>query len=159
MARTISAAALSALLAQQTKQVFLTLLDISHSGFANTFHFVNNPVPIVSNGSIYQPFPFMLDLPEDTAERPPRANLVVGNVTREIMDEIRTISANERIRVDFHVIMASEPDNYVDTFANYELQNISYDALTIQGELILGDFLTEPFPPDRFTPNLFPALF
>ena len=55
--------------------------------------------------------------------------------------------------------MASEPDNYVDTFANYELQNISYDALTIQGELILGDFLTEPFPPDRFTPNIFPALF
>lgn len=159
MARTLSSAALAALLAQQTEKVFLTLMDISHSGFASTFHFVDNPVAITSNSTAYAPFPFALTLPEDTAERAPVARLVVGNVTREIMDEIRSVSGNERIQVDFHIIMTSEPNTYLATFSNYELRNIVFDALTVQGELILGDFLSEPFPPDRFTPNLFPALF
>lgn len=159
MARTLSSAALAALLAQQTEKVFLTLLDISHSGFASTFHFVDNPVSITSNSTTYEPFPFALTLPEDTAERAPVARLVVGNVTREIMDEIRSVNGNERIQVDFHVIMTSEPNTYLATFSGYELHNIGFDALTVQGELILGDFLSEPFPPDRFTPNLFPALF
>lgn len=159
MARTLSSTALAALLAQQTNKVFLTLLDISHSEFASTFHFVDNPVSITSNSTTYEPFPFTLTLPEDTAERAPVARLVVGNVTREIMDEVRSVNGNERIRVDFHVIMTDEPDTYIATFSNYELHNIVFDALTVQGELILGDFLSEPFPPDRFTPNLFSALF
>ena len=185
MARTLSSKALAALLAQQTEKVFLTLLDISHSKFASTFHFVDNPIPIIANGYIYEPFPFALTLPDDNAERAPQARLVVGNVTREIMDEIRSVGGSERIRVGFHILMSGqvttefllletgdflllengdklvldEPVEVIASYSNYELRNIGFDALTIQGDLILGDFLTEPFPPDRFTPNLFPALF
>jgi len=159
MARSIPTAVLEAMLAQQTGEVFLVLLDVSHSGFASTYHFVNNPVSITSNSTTYQPFPFTLTLPEDSAERAPRATITFGNVTREIMAEVRSVSGNERIQVDFHIIVASSPNDYVATFTNYELHNIVYDAMALSGELILGDFLAEPFPPDRFTPNLFPALF
>jgi len=186
MARSLSTAAKEAILAQQTSKVFLTLLDISHSEFESTFHFVDNPIPVIANGYIYEPFPFALTLPDDNAERAPQARLVVGNVTREIMDEIRSVGGGERIRIDFHILMSGqvateefllletgdflllengdklvqdEPVEVVASYSNYELRNISFDALAIQGDLILGDFLTEPFPPNRFTPNLFPALF
>jgi len=120
---------------------------------------VNNTESITSNGTVYTPFPFAVVLPDDNEDNGPQGRLAVGNVDRTIIDDLRSISGSERIQVTIQIIMSDEPDTPLATYNNFELRNIDYDAFTVTGDLSLVDFLSEPFPSDRFTPNFFPGLF
>jgi len=160
MARTLSSAALASMLAQSTGEAYLTLLNLSHSEFpSGSFYFVNNPVAITSNSQIYSPFPFQLTLPDDSEDAGPRAQLQIDNISREIVQYVRSVDGAERIGVAFSVIMSSEPDTLIADYSGFELRNISFDAMALTGDVSLASFLDEPFPSDKFTPNLFPGLF
>jgi len=160
MGRSLTTAQLQALFSQSTSKVFLALLDLDHSSFASgNYRFVNNTESITSNGTVYTPFPFAIVLPDDNENNGPRGRLAVGNVDRTIIDDLRSMGGSERIKVTIQIIMSDEPDTPLATYNNFELRNVDYDAFTVTGDLSLVDFLGEPFPSDRFTPNLFRGLF
>mgnify|MGYP006395567189 FL=1 len=160
MARTFSSAALASMLAQSTGVAYLTLLNLSHSEFpSGSFYFVNNPVAITSNGQVYAPFPFQITLPDDSEDAGPRAQLQIDNISREIVQYVRSVNGAERIGVSFSVVMSSELDVLLADYPGFELRNISFDVHTLTGDVSLASFLDEPFPSDKFTPNLFPGLF
>ena len=158
MARGLSASVLRELYSQSTDEAFLLLLTITHSTFT-TLRLVNNTENITSNGKTFEAYPFAIVLPDDTPERAPRASLVFGNVTRELIGELRTLTGKERIKIRIDVIMASDPDTLLVTHDDFSLRNVNYDEQSIKGELTLEDFLGEQFPGDRFSPAHFPALF
>lgn len=159
MARTMSAAALTALGAQQTSEVFLNLLDISLTigGAMQQYHFVNNTQPITRNGVVYTPLGFKVVLPRE-GEEVTAATISIDVVDREVIEIMR--KAEDIPTVSFIIILASNPDGGPEAGPfNFQLKKVSYNHMSLQAELSTGNHLDGAFPRVIKTPYFFPALF
>lgn len=144
-------------MAQETGEVFLFLLQLSHPSMT-TLRFVNNTVDITSGGETYQAFPFDLAIPDDTADELPRVQLTIDNIDRRIVEAVRSIDTPAMFTLS--VIRAADPDTAIAGPYECTLRNVTYTALTVQGDLWpFEDVLNERFPQHDFTPAHFPALF
>ena len=157
MARSVSATLEAAVYAQQTDEIFLILLAISHADMSETLRFVNNTEDVVSGGETYTAFPFAIDLPSDTEDSLPSVQLVIDNIDRSIIEELRSIDSAPTIAVS--VILSSAPDTIECGPLSFSLKSIDYDAKVITAQLGFEDILNEPFPAGTFTPTDFPGLF
>lgn len=140
-----------------TTDVILVLLTISHSDLSSPIRVVNNTENITSRGNEFIGYPFDVILPDNRDDAPPRAQLTIDNVSREIAQAIRTISS--RATIEIEVIRASDPDTVEHDFPNFQLDNVTWNALTVSGELVLENLTQEPFPARNFTPADFPGVF
>lgn len=154
--RTLSNAARTAIYAQQTDKVFLIILDISHADFADTIRIVNDYSDVTSNGNVYTAFPFTVTLPKES-EEVTKATLVIDNVSRTLIDEIRTITTPPD--VSLNIILSDTPDIVEVGPFNFKLKQVTYDQLTIQGSLDFEDVLFGNFPNETFTPQNHPGMF
>lgn len=135
---------------------FLVLLEIDHADLADPLRFVNNTEDVTSNGESYTAFPFDISLPTDSDESPPRARLVIDNVSREIGEVIRDLDTAPTITI--YVIRMDDFDAVEITLPSFTLRNVQYDVMQVSGELELEDLTREPFPARTFSPAEFPGL-
>lgn len=135
---------------------FLLLLTIDHDDISEPIRVVHNTEDVVSNGETYVAFPFTLTLPTDRDDSPPRAQLVIDNVSREIGETIRTISTPPTVMIQ--VVQLADPDQVEMEIPSMVLRNVQFDAMTVTGDLELEDLSREPFPARYFTPAEFPGL-
>lgn len=159
MARTMSSAALAAISAQQTSEVFLYLLDIviSVGGVSTPYRFVNDFVPLVRKGNRYDPLGFKITLPQE-GENIQGAKVTIDAVDRRIIQVLR--EADTMPKVSFILILASNPDG--DPEAGpfiFDLSNVSYNKTSLSADLSIGNHLDGVFPRVIKTPYFFPALF
>lgn len=159
MARSLSAAARSAMFAQQTGEAPIVLLELSHPEFADVIRVCSNDLAIVSRGSTYVPFPFDIVLPDDADDAVPRVTLRIDNVDRRIVQELRGISGGSPVSVALFVVLASSPNVVEIGPLEFTLRDAEYSAATVEGTLLYEDVLNKPFPAESFTPPRFPALF
>ncbi len=157
MSRQVSAAARAAMFAQETGEVFLELIEISHADLAEPMRFVYNPVAIVHDGHAYQPAAFRYEAPADVEGQARSARLSIDNVNRAVVVVIRSLTSPPTIVAK--LVLASSPD--VVEVGPYEflLRNVSYDAATISGELYDGDQGQIACPGITYTPYDFPGLY
>ncbi len=156
MPRTLSNAALASMNAQQTGDVWLVLLTLSHATMPTPIRLVNNNEDVASRGNTYIAFPFEVELPGEDPDQPPKAMLRIDNVDRRVVQTIRSIVAPPTVTLE--VILASAPDNVEVSFTNMTLRNAQYDASTVSGELTFDSIYTEPVTL-TMTPNRFPGMF
>lgn len=154
MPRNVSTAALRAMYAQQSAEVFLALLDINVSPVIRV---VNNTEEIVSGGNTYSAFPFDIPLPGDREGETPRFTLRIDNVDRSIVQAIRGIT--EGPAIDLKIVLASSPNIIEAGPFPLQLKNADWDKLVVEGELSYEDFDDEPYPGRSYVPALFPGLF
>ena len=155
--RSLSLATRQALMAQETGEVFLFLVALSHPSMI-TMRFVNNQVDIVSAGETYMAFPFDLTIPDDSADELPRVQLAIDNVDRRIVEAVRTIFSPATLTLK--VIRAAEPDVAVAGPYVCALRNVGYNAMTVTGDLWpFEDVNNEIFPQHAFDPAHFTGLF
>ncbi len=157
MSRAISHLAGRAARAQETGEVFLLLLTITHASLAVPIRVVNNTVNITSLGETFVAFPFQIQLPDEHEDSPPRMRLVIDNVDRTIVQSLRPLTSPPTVQLD--VCLASQPNTIEASFPGFQLQSVGYDAFAVEGDLSLDDIVTEPFPEGSFTPQYFPGLF
>lgn len=157
MTRTTSATFKAAVFAQETGEAFILLITISHDDLDDDIRVCSDGQQVTSNSLDYEAFPFQLTLPEVTEDGPPRARLVIDNVDKQIVEAVRTITTPPTVKIE--LVLASDPDTVEASFDDFVLRNIQYDMLTVQGELLLEVFETEPFPSAGFYPSNFPGLF
>tara|TARA_B100000700_G_scaffold189815_1_gene209165 strand:- start:36360 stop:36824 length:465 start_codon:yes stop_codon:yes gene_type:complete len=143
--------------AQETSEVFLALLTISHPDIDPSIRVVNNTENITSRGEEFVAFPFEPVLPDQREDAPSRARVVIDNVTREVAQAVRSTSTPPDMLLE--VIRAADPDTVELTWPNFQLRNVKWDAGTLSGDLVLEDFTAEPYPAGRFSPASFPGLF
>lgn len=134
----------------------LVLLAIDHADLVGTLRFVNNTEDVTSNGDVYLAFPFDVSLPDASEDAPPRARLVIDNVSREIGQAIRSISSPATVTIS--VIRQDAPDTVEATWPAMRLTSVSYDALTVEGALEPEDLTREPYPAHTFSPAEFPGV-
>lgn len=156
MSRTISSSGWAAIAAQQTDTVFLIVLELVMGG--QTIRLVNNSESISYGGNTYTAFPFSPVLPFDENGQVSEAQIAIDNVSRTLIDELRDndepMSANLRV-----LNMSTNPPTEEAAFEGYELRDVQYDALTVNGRLTLENFLGEPYPYQTMTPSTYPGQF
>lgn len=157
MPRTISLPAMQAAMAAQTGEVFLILLQLDHASLGSPLRFVNNNVNVTSGGNVYTAYPFEAVLPDDVEGREPGAEIRIDNVSREIMDEIRTFQSPPLMTLS--VILESSPNTIEWGPLEFETRGVTYDAQTITIQLAYSAFTQEPFPYLVFDTINFPGMF
>ena len=157
MPRTVSLSAMQGAMAQETDEVYLILLDIDHADLPSTLRFVNNDSDVTSNSNLYTAFPFEATMPDDKDDKEPSAELRIDNVSRDLIDEIRSISSPPTMTLS--VILASTPDNVEWGPLEFDTLGVTYDAQSITFTLGYSTFVREPFPYKTFDTINFPGMF
>lgn len=153
---TTSAELRASAFASETADVWLLLLTITHAALAEPIRIVNNNENIDSNGETFTAFGFDISLPVDSPERAPQARITIDNVSRELIETLRSLTSSPTVRFDF--IRAAAPDVLELTWTNFQLQDVVWDAQQITATLSQADLVTEPFPAHTFTPAFFRGL-
>ena len=143
--------------AVETGEVFLSLLEFTHSDMPEPIYFVDNTVAVVSNGITYEPYPFRITLPEDKQGVLPSVQLTIDNVDQRLIEAVRGFS-NPPV-VTLKIILASEPDNIEIQLDNLKLRNLTFNAFTITGSLVLDSPMGRRFPSGVYNPKQYLALF
>ena len=154
---TLSITARAALAAEDTDEVFVTLLTLDNADFASPVRVCSNSENVISNGNTFVPCPFDLALPDSPEEGPSTASLVIENVSREIIDEIRLTATP--ITVLIEIVLASSPNTIELALPNFLLRAIEANAETISGELLTDDTSNDAWPTDRMDPGRVPGIF
>ena len=153
----VSINAMHAMFAQQTGEVFLVCLTITHPSIT-TQRLVNNTQPVVRSAGTYQPYPVQLSLPAQLDDQLPTVDIVVDNVDREVLQQIREVSGVPKVTME--VILASSPDTVEAGPFDFSLKQASYDVLAITGTLgYEDDILNQRVPAMSYTPSNSPGLF
>jgi len=143
--------------AEETADGLLALLTIDHPTLTTPIRVVHNTVDIISRGDSFTAFPFELVLPTSDPDSPPRAQLVIDNVSREIGQVIRQIPSAATVLIE--VVRLAAPDELELSFPTLKLINIRLDVAKVTGDLISEDLQIEPYPAFTFSPAQFPGLF
>lgn len=151
MSRTLSTNNVVSLTAQESDVVFLILLTISHPDLSEDIRVVNNNENITSRGNEYIAFPFDIALPSDADTLSANVQLRIDNVDRQIVQAVRKISSPASVSIE--VVSSDDWDNVELSNLNMKLVHVSYDSLTVEGELVLDDILNEGFPADSYLPS------
>lgn len=160
MSRSLSSAMTAMASAQETGQVLLALITITHSSLAGgPLRLVQDLQPLTSNGLLYTAFPFQIRLPDDTDDGPATVLLTIDNVDRSILVAIRSLAPNSPPTVDVQLVLASQPNTVEIEILGLTLRSITGDAIQIEGELRMDEEDIAPFPEGSFTPQDFPGLF
>lgn len=165
--RTLSLTMRRALAAQDSGEVAIVLLTISHPSL---------PVPIrvssdatqrlsdtplqygtVSRGQTYLFCPLSISLPDDVGERAPAAQIQIENVSRDLIALIRSTTSRATVRIE--LVLASTPGTVEVAFPQFDLGNVSYNSDVITLELSMDSMTSIPYPSGTFDPASFPALF
>lgn len=158
MPRTLTTSIKRALFASQTGEAWLLLIKLDHADMADPILVTSDGVPTVRGADTYVPFPFMLDLPDEPEDTPPRGRLSICNVDRSVLEAIQTISGDP-MTVTITAVPASEPDETLAGPYEMTLEDIEADAMTVSGTLAIENIMNEAFPVDQFTPTTFRGLF
>lgn len=134
----------------QESNLPLVLLEIDHADLAVAIRVVNNKANITSNGEEYVGFPFEIFLPDSKDDAPPQAKLRIDNVSREIVEAIRSISSPPSVTI--RIVRQETPDIVEAEFAGMQLRYVPFDALSVEGTLEFEDLTREPYPAYTFNP-------
>ena len=157
MSRPLSTAAKNSIYSQETSLAWFIILELDHADLSSPIRVVNNDVDIVSNGDTYSAFPFQVTLPDEREDRPPTVRLVIGNVDLQIVTALLSITSAPT--VDLSVVTSNDYDTLEVGPLSFNLKDVSYDSIVVEGNLVFEPILDEPFPANRFIPSSFPGLF
>ena len=160
MSRTTSTALRQMAHAQETGQVLVALIEISHSLIVGgPLRLVQDVKPLVSSGNTYTAFPFEIVLPDDNVEASPRVKLVIDAVDQSIMTAIRSMPPGEPPTISVSLVLASQPDVVEMAMTGMLLRSVTGSATRIEGELLIDEEDLQRFPEGSFTPFDFPGMF
>lgn len=166
MSRNVSNAFKAAAFAQQTGEAWILLVTINSPNLAQPIRVASDPyevLPIagvrgvVSRGDEYIYLPFSISLPAQDDTGIARAKISIDNVGRDVVLAVR--QSQSKISIAIEVVLASALDTVEMSLSDFTLDGISYDALTIEGEISVEYYDLEPYPARRFTPSDFPGIF
>lgn len=145
-----------AALESSSNVAWLALLTITDAS-GHTLRVVNNSVAVVSRGNTFEPYPFDVTLPQDDSEQLPSVSLVISNLDAAIIEYVRESIEPPGIAIE--LVTSQYPDQVEVSLTFLRLGSVTYDAMTVSGQLAVDNFLTQKFPAEAYDPVAFPALF
>lgn len=165
--RNLSANARRATLSQSTNKVFVVLVTINHVNFTQPIRVSSDNAVLlpeagqrgtISRGEEYVFVPFDITLPVQDETESARAQIVIDNVDRRMIQALRE-NTNQPLSITIELVVSDSPDTVEISMDDFRLERVTYDAFTITGDLSMEYFDLEPYPAGRFTPSGFPGIF
>ncbi len=155
--------------AQETGVFPILLLTISHPNLTTPIRIstdntqrvretVTNVIyGTISNTITYIFYPMSITLPGESDEGPADMTVEIDNVSRDLIPIIRNLATPPTVNVD--IVLNTAVNVILGSWPEYLLVNITINALTISGSLMLETLVSEPFPAGSFNPSEFPGMF
>jgi len=144
--------------APQTGERFVFLGTIEHPDLLPGPLRINNSVfNIESRGNVFLPCFMQAKLLDQDPNRMPQAQWTVSNIRRELVVALESTTIPPSITME--LVKKSDPDFVEMRLTNLELQNINYDEMVIQGDLIPKRLKSRKANDYYFTPVTAPGLF
>ncbi|QIO64772.1 DUF1833 family protein [Rhizobium leguminosarum] len=165
--REVSALFRRAVYAQETDEVPIGLLTVTHESLDEPIYISSDPTtrladdPLTygteSRGEQYIFLPFEFTLPDDKSDSAPRVQLTTDNIDRRLVAILRTFVTPPSIKLE--IIMASDPDTVEITVPVLQMADATFEDHTISNTLVADPLINEPHPAGQFTPGSFSGLF
>jgi hypothetical protein len=168
----LSQAAKQAMFSAETSEQLITLVTIEYKnlqGATQYFRLADSYTQrisetdadvtygVQSGGNNYFFLPLQITLPDESDGNMPRCSINISDVTRYLTKAIRELY--EPPKVTLQLVLASQPNTIEASFGGLYITNITYSADTVQCQLEMINYASEPFPAYTFSPNYFPGLF
>jgi hypothetical protein len=168
MSKTISLNFRTQLYLQESDEVPIMLLRLTHPDTTTVLYISGDNTALldtepelvwgtVSRGVTYAYHPLSIRLPTDAADRPPRMQLMVENVTGVINDFCSNMV--QRGTCDLDIVAASAPDTVQIPFPVLDLRGFTRNSNVVSFDIGLDAAEDEPIPAGLFTPAGFPGAF
>lgn len=173
--RTLSLTMRDAIFSQETNKVPVVLITFFHISLVDPIRVCTNPTqrlsddPLIygtiSRGEQFVFIPMDAIYPDDIAGQAPRAKLSLDNISVEgLMDGVNRVSDLIQLvptpaSVLIEVVLNTTPDIVEVAWDELQTAKATFNALTVEIDLSMDNFATEPFPAGLFTPSRFPTLF
>lgn len=166
---TLSPAAIRALFSPESDSALILLLTLTGGGITSPIYLADSYTTtlsstdddvvygVVSRAKQFIFIPFGLTLPTEDASSAPRASIVLHDVTRLVIPEIRKLTGPPDVLIE--LVLSTAPDAVEASFSGLKLGGIRYNSEQITAELTAESLAIEPFPTHTFTPANFPGLF
>lgn len=151
----VSAAYKASFYAAETDDDTVTLVKVEHPMLSEPIRVAHSFSNVTSGGEIYASAAFRAQLPEQAESMAPRAQLVVENVDREMVESLRAASGLPRVTIT--EVLKSDPDIVEDIYPELDVIEVEYDATQIAAEIGYPDLDQQAFGP-RFMPSLWTGL-
>lgn len=166
MSRDLSSTAIESLNAQETNEVWVSLLEITHPDLAETIYLSNDPTTTLadgnygteSNGNDYIFLPFKPFIAPQTENLLARAKIRMDNVSRDIIRSILD-AQNEPPSINLKVVLASAPNVIQFSMIGYSMDNVRASATDLEADLFPKILQGEQFPFETFSVADFPGLY
>lgn len=155
--RTLSTTFLRELGKQETAEVALFLVELSHASFDAPFRYVRNFEGVTSNGATYEARAMDVTLPDEEAERVPTVRLRIDNVDRGLLFALRALDGI--VSVTLRLVLASQPDVIEVEVAGMEGRAMDYNDATLSLDLGVEPILDAAFGVRTLSPSNAPGLF
>lgn len=140
-----------------TDTVFLFFVVISSDDLPEPLRFVGSFNDVSTGGYTYIAYPFSLTLPSDDGETVASVSLVIGNVGRELVNVIRSISSD--INITFWIATHEDPESIQEGPFTMGLVDTKMDVLTITGTLTTEPIMSQSVCDYTVTPVTCPGVF
>jgi len=159
----LSENAKKAMTAPETAEVLLHVLTIYYDEKVLT-RVVDNTEEIRSGNDIFVPCSFSVLLPNQSSDGGKSCRLQIDNTDISVYKTIksaviRSLREKKKITCDVGVIMASEPDTYIQGPLSFVLRNINATVQNVTGELYDLYMQDRKFCTLTYNPDDFPGMF
>jgi hypothetical protein len=132
------------------------LLKVSHSDMKEPLYLTDNSQALVYEGNAYVPAYFKITLPESSKESVGLAKITMGAVDLKVINLVRNMKTALKVK-----FMAEYYEDGIfsrlDSF-EFELRNISWNAMALEGDLTFKSLLDVEFPSGEFTSITTPGI-
>ncbi len=167
---TLSPAAIRAMFSQDSDAALITLLTIYDpvtnlpairlaDNYLQRISETSDEVVygVVSRSQNFIFLPFEITLPSEEDNTAPKCSITLNDVTQYLTPTIRTLTGPPKVLLE--LVLTSSPNTVEASFSGFYISNITYNADSVNAELSMIDYQTEPFPCFTFTPAYFPGMF
>jgi len=160
VSRDVTNAFIAACNASETGEALIVLVTIDHPDLPAPIYLNNSGENLTSRGHLFLACPFQPTLSEDSDDRPPQAKIIIDNIDRTMAAAVREAAVGGVApSVNLELVLASAPDTVEAAFTDFEMREVTYNALTIEGTLTLEGLFKEPACGYTFSPTYFQGLF
>lgn len=173
--RSLSITLREAIFAQESDKVLVVLITFFHPDLTDPIRISTDPTqrlsedPLIygtiSRGEQFVFIPVTAVMPDDQDEAAPRARLSLDNISiiglqegvQRVSDLIQLVPTPASVLIE--VVLSSTPDIVEIAWDELQTAKATFNFETVQIDLEMNAFSTEPFPSGTFTPGAFPTLF
>jgi hypothetical protein len=161
MTNTLTAAALAAMFSTDANDAVLRLVELTHASWSpSTRRFVHDVQDLTGGGGsqLYTQFNFRIEPPNDLADIT-RVKLILDNIDRELMAEVRSVIALAPISVVLKLVLASAPNTLIMPAWTMQATQMQYNLQRIELTCLFQTNLSEQVPQHVQNPARNPGLY